>query len=338
MVDRVWGAAAFVLVGLLSGAGGAACGTSADPSSGGASEAVAIDYYEGGAPSETCAGTLVSPLVVLTAAHCADHTEGARVTVAGQSADVDQVLVYDWPDDPTLQAHGHDLALLVLKSPLSAAAYADVAVDDTVATANAGKDGAAVKRPDGAVIGVSTGAHADYFGRIGDRVVAWWVNGVVYVVQHAAAQSAIAPGLMTAAHPLDDKEALIDDKETLINRPSTPGGAEGLPLVEVAGSLLLPKYHVRGLWVEQNERRFTPVSGDNYWVAKPTDPQDDAFSDVDRIANNHPNGSYLFTHGAPGIVDALPPTDTIQQIYHKGGTSSSSPPASPARGGGAMLA
>ncbi len=92
-------------------------------------DAVTVDFFAGGKVSAACSGTMLSSNVVLTAAHCADNSESARVRAPngkGAASDVAQVLRYDWGQAAS-HAQEHDLALLVLRTPIEAAPFATVA-------------------------------------------------------------------------------------------------------------------------------------------------------------------------------------------------------------------
>jgi hypothetical protein len=114
-----------------------------------APDAVSVDFYGDGKVAAACSGTLLSSNVVLTSAHCAAGSKGARVhTAAGQASEVAKVMLYDWG---TTQDHAqeHDLALLVLRTPMSAARYATVSSGPCVgcvATAHGRAGAAASKR------------------------------------------------------------------------------------------------------------------------------------------------------------------------------------------------
>jgi Trypsin len=86
---------------------------------------VVIDFYGAQGKSAACSGTLLSASVVLTSAHCAVGTRGARVTApdaGGVTSTVDRVFPYGWRParDPRTQ---YDLALLSLKTPIRLASY-----------------------------------------------------------------------------------------------------------------------------------------------------------------------------------------------------------------------
>jgi hypothetical protein len=71
-----------------------------------------------------CSGTLLAPRIVVTAAHCVLGTDGTRVKQIGSKtgrSDVDLVFNYDYDTTDKASLHeAHDLALLVLASPLAA--------------------------------------------------------------------------------------------------------------------------------------------------------------------------------------------------------------------------
>jgi hypothetical protein len=70
-----------------------------------------------------CSGTLISPTVFVTAAHCGDPGQStARVSFASQYHDGDQVYVGQWVPDPLYpgpQSDPHDIAVVVFATPVS---------------------------------------------------------------------------------------------------------------------------------------------------------------------------------------------------------------------------
>ncbi len=181
---------------------------------GSAPDAVSVDFYAGGKVSAACAGTMLSDNVVLTSAHCADGSKGARVRIGGQTADVAKVMTYDWGTSHD-RSQEHDLALLVLRTPVSASHYATVSTNACLgcnavahgrtasgkqqleATSPVGRPfslrtkgepqgatvGGAVTGPDGALIGVYAGrgktSSQGYVTRVDMAEVQIWMQGVV---------------------------------------------------------------------------------------------------------------------------------------------------------------
>ena len=103
-----------------------------EPSRGSTSTAhptsVTVDFFHGNQATAVCSGTLISANVVLTAAHCADGSNGAFVTAPeakGKTSTVTKVYLYGWDKnyDHTLQ---NDLALLVLRTPIALPKYAAI--------------------------------------------------------------------------------------------------------------------------------------------------------------------------------------------------------------------
>ncbi len=186
-----------------------------------AADAVTVDFF-GGAGTTHCAGTLLSANVVLTAAHCADGSKSARVRApdaSGQSAEVSQVVRYDW-NQAADHTQEHDLALLVLRAPLAtntfattnagactgcnAVAYGRTGADTTKSepftldgnapagrpfalrmsgTPGGGVGGGGVKATNGTLIGVFMGqgttSSAGYVARIDQAEVQIWLSSVV---------------------------------------------------------------------------------------------------------------------------------------------------------------
>ena len=218
------------------------------------SDAIAVDFFQGKERS-ACAGTLLSPNVVLTTAHCAGHSDAARVTIAGtrQTVEVDDVYYYDWTAAPSHLAR-HDVALLVLRAPLSAPSYAPIAPSDPI--------------------------------------VARWMHGIV---------SAAGKGTTGALHFTDDPAPLVSPEGgDLVTQPPQ-------------------KFTRRPQILLGDDNYYTAERGPNYWLARPNDPEQDAFTQAPTVAGANANAAYIFTHGTPGWMEGLPPKDEVRTLFQNNG-------------------
>jgi secreted trypsin-like serine protease len=90
-------------------------------------EAVAIDLYQGGVLQAYCSGSVVAPYVVLTAGHCVDGFDSWQVTApyaSAQSSESSNGEMLDWTGNgETLNAAAHDVAVIVLATPITLPAY-----------------------------------------------------------------------------------------------------------------------------------------------------------------------------------------------------------------------
>jgi hypothetical protein len=285
-------------------------------------DAVVVDFYLDGRPSVACSGTLVSPRLVLTAAHCADASDGARVTVgaADQTAEVARVIPYDWTDDVAHHALEHDLALVVLREALVAPAYARVSTDDPAGSsvtvsgqagvlgpeAPAGRPysvpvslgratlttdaGGAARRSDGAVLGVFMGAGAvtglGYVARVDEKEIAEWLDFITAVVA-AESGHATEMRLQTDVELIDGPEPLVPaaaPRPTSQQAPRSYDAATGIEVMD-------PRQNIT--------RR-----GSNYWISSLAGH--DAFDYAGLFAATHPEANFVFAHGYPGLMEGLP--------------------------------
>jgi Trypsin len=122
---------------VLAGAGligGCAAAELPFPAANAPTDAVLVDFYQAGVASAACSGTLLSPNVVLTSAHCTNGASAGRVKTAGgeqaQTVEIAQVVTYDWGLTAD-HAQEHDLALVVLRKPINFTRYAAVNADAT---------------------------------------------------------------------------------------------------------------------------------------------------------------------------------------------------------------
>jgi secreted trypsin-like serine protease len=111
-------------------------------------EAVTVDAYQAGTLEAYCSGSLVAPYVVLTAGHCVDGFDAWQIRAPyaganGASAESSKGLMLDWAGNgDTLTPTAHDVALIVLSTPVTLAAYpvlATTPVPDGTPVTNVGR-------------------------------------------------------------------------------------------------------------------------------------------------------------------------------------------------------
>lgn len=94
-------------------------------------ESVLLMMKVGGTPKSLCSGSLIAPTVVLTAGHCVHGFNSWTVTApfaGGQTSVTTSATTYDWNSGAeNVDPNTHDVALVLLDTPINIAAYPTVA-------------------------------------------------------------------------------------------------------------------------------------------------------------------------------------------------------------------
>ncbi len=94
-------------------------------------ESVLLLMKVGGSPKSLCSGSMIAPKVVLTAGHCVHGFDSWTVTAPfanGQTSSTTKSTTFDWHvDGDTVDPDFHDVALVLLDTPINLASYPTLA-------------------------------------------------------------------------------------------------------------------------------------------------------------------------------------------------------------------
>jgi hypothetical protein len=307
-------------------------------------DGVHVDFYDGQTASKGCEGTLVAPRVVLTSAHCAEGTTAARVAGTDARAEVARVQVYDWTRDPVEQPTRHDLALLVLRSPLPAGSYGrvdvaspegrSVVVDGAVADAHArviatkgpsdrpftimlphaaGDGGGAIRRTeDGAIVGVVIGAGArsgdGYGARLDDPLVIEWLKDIIDDEAWVDAHTKPGGGAIT---PKGLLPGAADDGDKALVQDNSDVVQAGTSRPVTTEAAPLP-YSEPVKLIDDKPRDHPVRTGENYWADGTDD--DPATGLAPTYAKYNDDAMVISGHGAPGAMGTPPSEEELKDM------------------------
>jgi hypothetical protein len=97
-------------------------------------ESVLLLMKVGGAAKSLCSGSMLAPNIVLTAGHCVHGFDSWTVTAPfanGQTSSSSNAVTYDWNSDgDNVDPNSHDVALVILDTPINLASYPTVAASE----------------------------------------------------------------------------------------------------------------------------------------------------------------------------------------------------------------
>jgi hypothetical protein len=184
--------------------------------------------------------------------------------------------------------------------------------------------GGAVRRKDGALVGVVMGqgklSGAGYVARVDDLRIESWVADVASSAG-AVAGAGEASRLETTIHPAGIAGAGSLVEVGADGRPTSndPLLGEVEPLVDVSPQVLpanSPANYNRSTGIQIVPKQGAIVQrGSNYWMSSV--PGDPSFRDVPSFAAAHPEAGFISTDGYPGMMSAVPSMDEVRALYSR---------------------